>query len=72
MSRKKLDPKQSYEASGKRPGTPVGTRLSDEELRLVDDKLEEGQSRSAWLLALIRREVRPNEPPTPKRRKKRD
>ena len=68
MKRKSLTPQQVYEAKGKRPGTPVSTRLSDGELRALDDRRGE-EPRAAWLLALIRRELRPNEPP-PKRRKR--
>ena len=71
MAGKKLDPKRQYEARGKRPGTPVGTRLTDVELRLLDDRVKAGEaiSRSAWVLNLVRKELRPNEPP---RRRKRN
>lgn len=48
---------QSYEAAGKRPGKPISTRLSDEEMDAVDKRLK-GESRSAWLLALVRRELK--------------
>jgi hypothetical protein len=49
----------NYEKSGKRQGAPIGTRLSDAELIHVD-AVRGGQSRSAWLLDLIRRELRRN------------
>ena len=47
---------QTYEAAGKRPGTPISTRLSDGEIAALD-AVKGKASRSAWLLDLIRREV---------------
>jgi hypothetical protein len=48
----------AYEASGKRPGHPIGTRLSDEQLAKVDKAAAtKGLSRSAWLKALIMRAI---------------
>ena len=48
---------QTYEEAGKRPGKPISTRLSDEEMKVVD-KLRGKTSRSAWLIDLIRREMK--------------
>ena len=52
-----LKAERTYEAANKRPGTPIGTRLSDEEIAAVDGLRDEA-SRSAWLLGLIRREIK--------------
>lgn len=53
-----LSRQERYEQSGKRPGTPISTRLDDEELRAVDKARGAGKrneiSRSAWLHKLIR------------------
>ncbi len=43
----------------KRQGTPVSTRLTDEETKLYDEKRGE-MSRAAYLLALIRKDLRRN------------
>lgn len=56
MARSKKS-EQAYEEAGKRPGKPISTRLSDEEMAAVDKHLK-GTSRSAWLLALIRHELK--------------
>lgn len=49
---------ERYEASGQRPGTPIGTRLSEADMRAVDRARGAGTrreiSRSAWLLNTIR------------------
>jgi hypothetical protein len=50
-----------YEKSGKRPGTPVSTRLNDATLKRLDAERGD-QSRSAWLGDLIARELRMNAP----------
>lgn len=62
---------QKYENAGKRPGTPIGTRLSDDEdLKLQKRMEEEGiSSRSFWLRALIRRELGYNAPPPAPKKK---
>lgn len=69
MPRKKIEtPQQRYEAAGKRPGTPVGTRLNDSALARLD-AVRGKTARSAWLLSLIYRELKINEePPAPKKK----
>ncbi len=71
MAKKKtpVDRKRTYEESGKRPGTPIGTRVPDTTLKLIDARLEPKQSRSAWVLALINKEVGVNAPPTSKKKR---
>lgn len=56
-----LTRQQRYEQGGVRPGTPVGTRLDEDELAAVDKARGVGKrteiSRSAWLKKIIRKAV---------------
>lgn len=56
---KKLTKEQRYERSGKRPGTPVGTRLSDAEYKLAVARVAQLKLKSlaAWLLTLARADL---------------
>ena len=61
MARPRIDDgltaSERYEREGKRPGTPIGTRLNEDEIRAVDKARDKGgrneKSRSAWLYALV-------------------
>lgn len=57
-SKAQRDAEKSYDAT-KRRGAPVSTRLDDDELAHLD-AVRGTKSRSAWLGALIRRELRRN------------
>lgn len=81
MARPRIDDgltaSERYERAAKRPGTPIGTRLSDAEVRAVDKARGKGtrneKSRSAWLYALIQSAISaPNPPQAAKKHSKGD
>lgn len=69
MPKRSPNAEKRYEQSGKRPGTPISTRLDETTLAALDEARGE-TPRSAWLFDLIRRELRFNSPPAAKRKKK--
>ena len=54
---------QRYEASGKRQGSPVSTRLTDTQIERLDARLAPGESRAAFLNKVLLKAIGWNEAP---------
>ena len=62
MPKRSVTAEQTYESSGKRPGTPVSTRLEEGALKLLDRRRGK-RSRSAFVQDIIHKAIGWNEAP---------